>query len=566
MIRRLQPFLDELVRRRVMSTAAWYLGVAFVTMQVVDAVVPYLPVRDPDTTGRIVLLTMVVGFPVALALSWILEVTPPKLRRERTGPSEPVEDPRDSSRHGSTRLRHDSVAVLPFENLSDDPANEYFSDGITDDIIASVAHVEGLRVISRASVMQYKRLDRPLADIAAELGVGTVVMGSVRKVDSRIRIVAQVVDAVTDDHLWSDTYDRELSDIFQVETEVAGHIAKTLKRELTSIDRRRIEARGTTDSKAYDLYLRARFLWNQRTESAVGESIRYFERALEHDDAFTLAMSGLAEAYVVLSIYGARAPREALLAARTYARKALGLEPRLGEAVAVDACVSAIFDWSWEEADERFREALGLGPPHATAHQWYALKVLVPSRRFDEALRQLETALDLDPASSAIAASRGIVAFYARRFDEAHKELDEVVARHPRFSVGHFFRGWLNTFHGDPDVGLTELEAAADLANESSETIAALGYARARAGDRSGAEAVLRRLGERGRRSYVSPGMSAQILIGLERIDEALMRLDEAVDVRASDLVWLDVHPIYDPLRELPRFKRHLGKITGQRV
>lgn len=555
---RFRSFIDELVRRKVVTTAVWYLGVAFISMQVVDAVFPYLPFRDPDAAGRMVLMVLTLGFPIVLGASWALDLVPPKLRREAPGPSkrEVGEAPTP---------RPDSVAVLPFDNLSDATENEYFSDGITDDIIASVAHVGGLRVISRTSVMQYKGLNRHVRDIAHELGVGTVVTGSVRRSDSRIRIFAEVVDALSDDHLWSGTYDRELRDIFQVQSEVAAHIAEAVHRELTAADRSRIEARGTDDPKAYDLYLRARALWNRRTEASVAESIRYFERALEYDVDFALALSGLADAHVVLAIYGARPPRDALAEARAAANKALSIEPGLGEAVAADACVSAILDWSWDEADTRFREAVRLAPSYATAHQWHALHALVPRGRGQEALELLDTARELDPASGAIAVSRGIVAFYTVDLEAARGEFEAVVQRHPDFPLAHFFLGQCLARTGDVARGLTALQKAARMADDSSETLAALGHLHARNGDIGAAENILDRLRRRARRSYVSPTMAGQVLIGLGRLDQAMTRLEEAADVRASDLVWLGVHPVYEPLRGRLRFKALLQRLGLER-
>ncbi len=566
MSHRIGRFFGELRRRRVIRTAGWYLGVAFVAMQVVEAVFPYMPLPDPDRAGTIVLGLLAAGFPVAIVCSWILDITPKGLRLD--GPGAATEDTLTASVDPRSPVRTDlapqpgTLAVLPFDNLSDDPENEYFSDGITDDIIMSIAHIQGVRVLSRASVMKYKKLSRSVGEVADELGVGMVVRGSVRRSGSRVRIVAELVDPRTDSHVWSDRYDRGLEDIFEVQSDVAARIATAVERELSLADRMRIQRRGTAVPEAYDLYLKARHLWNQRTEGSVSDSLKYFRGALEIDPTFALAFTGLAEAHVVLAIYGAQAPREASEAARAAAQDALAIDPQLGEAVAARASVQAIYDWKWLDAERGFQHALSLAPSYATARQWYALNVLTPQGRFEEATEELEKASELDPASSSIAVGRGIIAFYARDLHKAAGSFEVVVRSHPSFALGHYFLGQCRTALGEPAKGIEAFEAAARLADDSSETLAALGNAMALDGRHADATDVLRRLGERSSRGYVSPALQAQVLVGLGRHDEALDRLEHAAELRAADLIWLGVRPAYDPLRGELRFQ-HLLSLLG---
>jgi TolB-like protein/Tfp pilus assembly protein PilF len=553
-------FLGELRRRKVLGTIGWYLGGAFVIMQVVEAVQPYTGL--PDVAGSIVLGILVAGFPVAIVLSWAFDITPQSFRRERPLDSLPGDGGRGvPSTSKPKALRADSVAVLPFDNLSDDPENAYFSDGITDDIIAAVAHVQGLRILCRSSVMKYKGLDGPIGVIAGELGVATIVMGSVRRSGSRVRIVAEVIDAHSEAHLWTDTYDRELEDIFQVQSEVASEIAKAVQRELSSHDRQRIERRGTNDPESYDLYLRARYLWSQRTEVSVLESIRYFERALERDADFALAHSGLADAFTVLGIYGLRDPREVLETAKKEVACALAIEPTLAEAITSRACIDAIYGWRWSDAEDGFRRAVELEPSYATAYQWYAINLLAPRARFDEARAQLDQASLLDPGSSTIAISRGIVSFYARDSERATQELEELAQLHPRFALIFLFLGQSYEVAGRMDDAVETLRRAVELSEESSESLAALGHALALAGETSEAQTLLTRLQERSDRAYVSPAQLAQVLIGLGRHDDALDELDRAVAGRATDLVWAGVRPVYDPLRGTARFDAILSEV-----
>ena len=469
--------------------------------------------------------------------------------------------PAESGPDTGNELRPDSVAVLPFENLSTDPENAYFSDGITDDIIASIARIRGLRVLSRTSLMSYRGVSRPVGEIAGELGVATVVTGSVRRSGTRVRIVAEIVDARRDDHLWTETYDRELEDIFEIQSDVATQVSRAVQREISSADRSRIELRGTTNPEAYDVYLRGRFLWNRRTEAVVRESVEFYQRALERDSEFALAHAALADAYTVLGIYGAREPSEVYPAARTAAEKALSIDPGLGEAVAAVACVSALFDWDWVESEEAFGRALTLSPSYATAHQWYAVNALVPQGRTNEARVELERAGELDPGSSAISVSLGIVAFYAHDYATAAAEFESVARLHPRFALVHFFLGQCQALRGDAAAGLASLEKAVELSQESSETLAAYGHALARSDATSDAEGVLRRLEERAGRRYVSPALLAQVLIGLGRREAALERLEEAVTVRATDLIWVGTRPVYDPLRGDARFEDIVSEV-----
>ena len=549
---RLARFVKELHRRKVVRTAGGYAVVAFVIIQVVSAVFPTLPL--PDGADTLVVVLLALGFPIALVLAWALELTPQGLREEMSAAEA-------EALAAIKELRIDSVAVLPFENLSAGAENEYFSDGVTEDIIASIARIPGIRVLSRHSVLRFKGERRALDDIARELGVATVVTGSVRRDQDRLRIVAQVLDARDDSHRWSATYDRAVGDVFQIQSEVAGRVAEAVRQELPSAERAGIEARGTTDAQAYDLYLRARFHWNNRDPESLAQSIDYYRRALERDPDFALAHAGLADAYVVLGIYGAKTPADVYPAARSAAAKALAIDPRLGEAVASGACVAAIYDWDWPAAEAQFRRAIELAPSYATGHQWYAANLLTPRRRFTEALAALDRAAEIDALSPAIATTRGIVHFYARSYSEARDHFRTVLADHPRFGLAHHFQGMCYAAEGRMEEALTSAEEAVRRSNGRPETRAAEGYALARSGRTAEAERVLIALRSEGEGGYVSPVLLAHVLTGLGRSDEALAELARAVRVRASDLLWIAVRPEYDALAGAERFRAILGEI-----
>jgi TolB-like protein/Tfp pilus assembly protein PilF len=551
-VNRLTRFAKELHRRKVTRAVVAYAAAAFVVLQVVSAVFPTLPL--PEWSDTLVTVLLALGFPVTVALAWALELTPHGLREEMSADEA-------AALAATKELRTDSIAVMPFDNLSADPENEYFSDGVTEDIIASIARIRGIRVLSRASVLRYKGQRRPLDEIARELGVATIVTGSVRRSDGRLRIVVQVLDARDDRHLWSETYDRGLGDVFQVQSEVAVHVAEAVRRELTVSEQRGIATRGTSDPEAYDLYLRARFLWNQRDVSAVAESVDFFRRAAERDPSFALAHAGLADAYVILGIYGVRAPAEVYPAARHAAHAALAIDPGQGEAAAALACVAAVYEWEWRAAEEQFRQAIDLSPSYATAHQWYGMNVLLPQARFTEALAALDRALELDRMSPAIATGRGIVYLYARDYARARQQFEIVAKEHPNFGLVHHFIGLCHGAEGHLGEAITSAADAVRLYRGSSETLAAQGRALARSGRSAEADAVLAELRRRAAGEYASPVFLAQVLIGQGRTEEALDELERAIEIRASDLIWLAVSPTYETLAGSGRFQEILARV-----
>jgi serine/threonine-protein kinase len=370
------------------------------------------------------------------------------------------------------------------------------------------------------------------------------------------------VDARDDTHRWSETYDRRLDDVFQIQGEIAQHVASAVRRELTPSERGSIATRGTTDPEAYDLYLRARHLLNRRDAGAVAESVDFFRRAAERDPNFARAHAGLADAYVVLGMYGVRAPADVYPAARDAAAKALAVDPVLGEAMTAAACVTAVYEWRWGAAEEGFRHAVDRSPSYATAHQWYATTVLTAQRRFPDALASLERAHALDPASPAIATSKGVVRYYARDHRRACEQLEAVTREHPHFALAHHFIGLCHHAERRYEEALASAEAAVRHSGASSETLAAKGSALAACGRNAEAEGVLADLRDRGEHGYVSPVLLAQVLVALGRNDEALADLERAVELKATDLIWLGLRPTYDPLAASERFRAILAS-TG---
>lgn len=476
--------------------------------------------------------------------------TGPESERERAPAARPVTVAAEVVTAGP------SIAVFPFVNLTGDEEDQYFSDGITDDIIASLSRIRDLRVLSRSTVLRYQDVAKTLREIGEDLGVESVLEGSVRRKGDQVRIVAQLYDTRTDRNLWTETYDRRMEDIFAIQSDVAQRIAAALEARLTPGERERIERAPTESLEAYDLYLRGRFLWNKRTEEALRQSIEYYRKALREDPACTPALAGLADAHVTLGIYGAEAPAQAMRQAREAAEKALAAGAAGAEVHTALGCVRAIHDWDWPGAEAEFRRAIEIDPAYPTAHHWYAANLLTPLGRFDQARDELRYALRAEPLSAPILTTRGVLSFYARDYVRATDECRSVLALDAGFAIAHFFLGQILEQAGKGPEALDALRAAVRLSGESSETVAGLAHALATHGQEAEARDLLGRLGQRAQREYVSPTLRARVHVGLGERDAALALLEEACEARAADLVWIGGHPTFDPVRSDPRFAR----------
>ncbi|MDR7454232.1 MAG: adenylate/guanylate cyclase domain-containing protein, partial [Armatimonadota bacterium] len=421
-----------------------------------------------------------------------------------------------------------SIAVLPLANLSPDPENEYFSDGLTDDILAQLSKIRGLKVISRTSAMQYKRTAKNVREIGRELGVATILEGSVRKAGNTVRISVQLIDAATDEHLWADTYDRELADIFAIQSEVARRIADALQARASPEERARIDRRPTSSLEAYQAYLRGLFLWNQRTDASVNAGIEQFRRALALDPEYAPAHVGLAESYIVLGNFGTYRPAAIYPAARAASLRALEIDEALGDAHASLAQVKLSYDWDWAGAEQAFRRAIELRPGSANAHHWYAL-YLSAMGRSDEALGEIGRARELDPLSAAIGTNVAAILFSARRYDQALVAAREAVALHPEFRIAHVYLGTILLLTGAYADALAALQKADEPAPGTNVlTTAMLGYARARLGYREQAVQTAAGLADRYRRAYASPVWIAFLHQGLGDPAQTLAWLDRA--------------------------------------
>jgi len=446
-----------------------------------------------------------------------------------------------------------SIAVLPFQNLSPDPDNAYFADGIQEEILTRLAGIADLKVISRTSTQRYQNKPRNLAQIAKQLGVANILEGSVQKTTDQVRISVQLINAQTDAHLWADTYDRKLTDVFLVETEIAKTIADSLKAKLTRSERQAIADRPTANPEAYELYLKGRFLWNKRTGADLRKAIDYFNRAIAKDPNYALSHVGLADCYDLLCEYSDLSPKESYPKAKAAAIKALELDDTLGEAHTSLAYSLVNYDWDWRSAEKEYQRAIQLNPNYATAHQWYA-ECLSMLGRHIEAIAEIKRAQQLDPLSLIIDQGVGGKYLYARRYDEAMAQFNRTLELYPHFPPTHQRLGWCYAQKGMYDEAIAEMQRAVELSGNSTQMIAALGYSYAAAGRRDTAQGIIAELERRSKESYVDHYFVATIFAALGEKDEAFALLNKACAERSYWMPWLNIDPQLDNLRSDSRF------------
>lgn len=465
------------------------------------------------------------------------------------------------ARTGAVRERV-MLAVLPFENLTGDPAQDYFSDGLTEEMISRLGNLEPQRlaVIARTSVMQYKRTPKPLAAISRELRVDYVLEGSVRRDQNKVRISAQLIRVRDGTHVWGRQYDRELAHLLAVQEEIAQAVADQI--ELKLVGGRTEPSKKTLSTpvayEAYDLYLKGRYFWNERTREGFEQAVEQFQRAAEKDPTCARAYAGLADCYALMSTYDYGAPRDLFPKARSAALRALDLDGRLAEAHTPLALISAYYDWNWRLAESEFRRAIQLDPNYATVHHWYG-EFLAFQGRFDEALAENERARELDPLSLIIANDRGAILYFARQYDRAIEQFRAVLQRDPPFGNANMVL-WAYAQKGLLAEAFSHVEKWRRSA-EGPWTWAAEASVYTRLGRVADARRAVERLEQWGRDRPGDPmPMLPAAYIAVNEREKALDSLERLFEERSGRVATLKVDPVYDPLREDPRFQSLLRR------
>jgi TolB-like protein/Flp pilus assembly protein TadD/class 3 adenylate cyclase len=458
-----------------------------------------------------------------------------------------------------------SIAVLPFDNLSRDPDNAYFCEGVQDEILTRLAKVSDLKVVSRTSTQHFKSSPDNLPQIAKQLGVMYVLEGSVQKSNDQVRVNVQLINALTDAHLWAETYDRKLTDIFAVESDIAKTIADTLQAKLSGSEQHAIALRPTANTEAHQLYLKGRFFWNKRTGNDLKKSIDYFEQAIAADPNYALAYAGIADAYAFLPGYTAGSPRDCYPKAIAAAKKALELDDTLAEAHTTLAIAIWLYDFDFSQAIREFQRAIELNPNYAIAHQQYGNILLTALGRFDEAIAEGRKAVELDPLSLVINSDLGVDHFYARRYDEAIAQLRKTLEMDSGYYFAHVILGQALEMKGGRDAAIAEYQKARAL-NDDPSVLGLLARFYGLSGNKTEAEKILNQLKELSTQRYVAAYSFALTYLGLGDKEEALRRLEKSYQDRAgADMGYIRVDPFLDPLRGNPRFEALAEKIVPTR-
>ena len=594
-------FFAELKRRNVFKVAAVYGVTGFVVLQAVDLLAEGLSL--PGVVLRVFTVLVLAGFPIAIVLAWAFETTPQGVRRTEparageidaivsgsrrqrwpsgilallggiaigaagwwalgpapSGTDDVVPDPDapalsdpsvDSSFVGS-------LAVLPFENRSSDPDDAFFVDGIHDDILMQLSRVEGLKLISRTSSETYRDTDKPIREIARELGVRSVVEGGVQRSGDRILITVQLIDAATDDHLWAESYDEELTagNVFDIQTDVARRIAAALEMRLTTVGLEGGARPPTSDLQAYELHSRAQQLLGRRTREDMERSVILFREAIARDSTYAAAWSGLSDAYSIMASWGFMRGDSAAVLAEAAVERALELDPLLPEAYASRGLVRA-HAHRWPEAEADFRRAIELAPGLAMAHHWYA-GLLTHLGRFDEGIAEVRRAAALDPLSGVIVTNVGLYHYFARRYDRALQTLERVVERHPDFSYPWMIRGEVLLALGRDFDAVRSLERGIQLAPGDHDWRLWLARAYGRMSREEEARELIERFTE-----GADPPTVARAWAGLGEYDLALRWLERGVRSMSPTMAELGVDPRFDVLRDDPRFQAVLVRLN----
>src|SRR6266498_1432609 len=586
-------FFAELKRRNVYKVAVAYVVAGWALSQGIAQVFPVFDI--PNWIIRLIVLLTILGLPIALVLAWTFEITPQGIKRTEIADAMPAaarkkkhtwiyvviigaaisiglfflgrysaENATPRQSEAATAAPNKSIAVLPFDNLSRDPDNAYFCEGVQDEILTRLAKVSDLKVVSRTSTQHFKSSPDNLPQIAKQLGVMHILEGSVQKSSDQVRVNVQLINALTDAHLWADTYDRKLTDIFAVESEIAKSVAENLKARLNGRAEEVLAERPTENPEAHELYLKGRYLWNRRNTASLRKAGDYFQQAIDLDPDYALAYAGLADVHSLLPIYAGTAPKDDVSKALAAARKAVELDSNLAEAHT--SLGNALgMNVQLKLAEQEFRRALELNPNYATAHQWLA-ECLFSQGRFPESLAENERAHELDPLSLIINASYASSLSGVGRYDDAIKQARKTLELDPELVPAHEILGQTYEDEGKLDEAITEYRKANEIGPTPS-NYAMLAHAYARTGRMGETRKILDKLTDLSAQQYVGAYPLAIVHLALGEKDEALRLLEQSFverDILLQGLFGsIKMDKRLDPLRNEPGFQKLLERFDA---
>jgi TolB-like protein/Tfp pilus assembly protein PilF len=588
----LKNFFSELKRRNVYKVAVAYAIVGWLLVQIATQVFPFLEI--PNWVVRLVIAVVVIGFPIALVIAWAFEATPEGIKRTEVADAMPGSAATGRKKHAwiyvvviaatisvtlfflgrytagnksvasaSNELPAKSIAVLPFDNLSRDPDNAFFAEGVQDEILTRLAKVADLKVIARTSTQKFKSAPENLPDIAKQLGALNILEGSVQKANDQVRVTVQLINAMTNSHLWAEIYDRKLTDIFAVESDIAKAIADQLQAKLSGSEKQMMAAQPTTDTEAYELYHKGKSLWEKRSGDNIPKAIAYYEQAIARDPNYALAYAGLAKAYILLPFYAGADRLDAFSKAKDAALKALRLDPNLAEAHAALGKVLFFSEIDLTGAMREYKRAIELQPNDATAHHWLGNDTLAALGRFEEAIAQGKRAVELDPLSPVINTDFGTIFYYAHRYEESARQLRKTLEIDPTFFYARFNLGIALQAAGDLSGAIAEYEKAKRLGDNIYVSMLCA-QAKARAGDKDAALRMLSELDKISQQREVVGYVRALLYLSLNKKDEALRWLEKGFEERdGSNISWIKVDPLLDSLHGDPRFEALVQKVIA---
>ncbi len=589
---KIDNFFGELKRRNVYKVAVAYAVVGWVIAQIATQIFPFLEI--PNWIVRLVIMLIAIGFPIALVIAWAFEATPEGIKRTE---DVDLSSERVPKKHAwiyvvvigaaisvtlfflgrytagnkgfataPNELSAKSIAVLPFNNLSRDPDNAFFAEGVQDEILTRLAKVADLKVIARTSTQKFKSSPENLPDIAKQLGALNILEGSVQKVNDQVRVNVQLINAMTNAHLWAEIYDRKLTDIFVVESDIAKTIADTLQAKLTGSEKSAISKEPTANTEAYELYHKGRSLWGKRTGDNIPKAIAFYEQAIARDPNYALAYAGLASAHILSPFYAGADRREAGSKAKEAALTALRLDPNLSEAHLALGKVLFFGEIDLAGAMREYKRAIELKPNDADAHHWYGNDTLSAFGQFEEAIVEGRRSVELDPLSVVINADFGVSFLYAHRYDESARQLRKTLEIDPTSFYTHYNLGILLQGTGDLPGAIAEYEKAKQL-NDNTYVSTLYAQAKARAGDKDAALRMLSELDKISQQREVVGYLRALLYLSLNNKDEALRWLEQDyVERDGSNISTIKVDPLLISLHGDPRFEALVQKVVAPKT
>lgn len=549
LLQRIATFFGELKDRRVPHVAIVYAASAFALLEGTQLIFGEFNV--PPATFTWLVVVAIAGFPVAVGLSWAYELTSEGV--QRTGAMKRTDAAERPDGAEGARGRTKSIAVLPFVDLSPQRDQEYFVDGISEELINALATVEGLKVVSRTSAFAFRDRPEDVREIGRILGAHSVLEGSVRKSENQLRVSTQLVNVADGYQLWSGRYERELADIFSVQDEIASAIVDTLRLRFTMGEFQTDKPIPTESTAAWDHYLKGRHFWYRRYRVGLQTALEYFQAAIAEDPDFADPYAGVADTFISLGVFAFLNPTDALARAEAAAERALGLRPDNSAAHFSMGGLDFFYRWRWRRAEERFTRALDLNPNHAEAYAWWGI---MEALRGDmgHAFELGHRAHAVDPEAPYVAFVDALIDFYGRRYDSGQEKLSSVLEQEPELPTALFVQGDVHSAHGRHEAAVGAFGKAAALTNRASLFLCGLGSAWARAGDRDQAEEVLHELRDRSDKEYVTPVSLAQVHANLGDLDSAYRYLELAMGERSPSLLVTLLLPAFDAIRSDPRY------------